>query len=145
MSGILISVSSRPCLSFARGTPDMVQLLVDYYGILVFLRSLNEQLGSNFSVNGIQAAVFAVVALSLNSDAFMSETIRSAMLSVGAGQLEACYSVNMTTRQALFRVVLPQAFTVALPPLGNSLISLLIVVALIYWVCCIVLEYLFGC
>ncbi|WP_369283037.1 amino acid ABC transporter permease [Oscillibacter sp. GMB15532] len=173
----ILSPLCKLYLSFARGTPAMVQLLVAYYGIPVFLRSLNEQLGSNLSVNGIPASVFAVVALSLNSGAFMSETIRSAMLSVDAGQLEACYSVNMTTRQALFRVVLPQAFTVALPPLGNSFISLLketslifnisviemmaaakivgsrsfrffevyIVVALIYWGCCIVLEYLFGC
>ena len=94
------------------------------------------------------------------------------MLSVDAGQLEACYSVNMTTRQALTRVLLPQAFSVALPPLGNSFISLVketslvfnisvveimaaakiagsrgyrffevyIVVAIIYWVCCFILE-----
>ena len=93
-----------------------------------------------------------------------------------AGQLEACYSVNMTTRQALTRVILPQAFSVALPPLGNSFISLVketslvfnisvveimaaakivgsrsfrffevyIVVALIYWVCCFILERLLG-
>ncbi len=150
----------------------MVQLLVAYYGIPIFLKGINESIGTNFNVMGISANVFAVAALSLNSGAFMSETIRSAILSVEAGQLEACYSVNMTTMQAMRRVVLPQAFAVALPPLGNSLISLLketslifnisviemmaaakivgarsfrffevyIVVALIYWVCCFILE-----
>lgn len=170
-----IIVLSQICviyISFIRGTPAMVQLLVAYYGIPIFLKGINESLGTNFNVMGISANVFAVAALSLNSGAFMSETIRSAILSVEAGQLEACYSVNMTTMQAMRRVVLPQAFAVALPPLGNSLISLLketslifnisviemmaaakivgarsfrffevyIVVALIYWVCCFVLE-----
>lgn len=163
-------------ISFIRGTPAMVQLIVAYYGIPVFLKALNAQFGLNLSVNGVPASVFAIVALSLNSAAFMSETIRSALLSVDAGQLEACYSVNMTTRQALIRVILPQAFTVALPPLGNSFISLLketslvfyisvvemmaaarivgsrsfrffevyIVVALIYWGCCLILERLIA-
>lgn len=62
----------------------------------------------------------------------MSETIRSAMLAVDAGQLEPCYSVNMTTVQAMRRVILPQAFTVALPPLGNSFISLLKETSLVF-------------
>ncbi len=170
-----IRILSQICvvyISFIRGTPAMVQLLVAYYGIPIMLKGLNESLGTNWNVNGIPASVFAVAALSLNSAAFMSETIRSAILSVEAGQMEACYSVNMTTLQAMRRVVLPQAFAVALPPLGNSLISLLketslifnisviemmaaakivgarsfrffevyIVVALIYWLCCLTLE-----
>lgn len=174
-----VKVLSQICLvyiSFIRGTPAMVQLVMAYYGIPVLLRSINSQFHVDLSVSGIPASVFAVVALSLNSAAFMSETIRSAMLSVDAGQLEACYSVNMTTRQALIRVILPQAFTVALPPLGNSFISLLketslvfyisvvemmaaarivggrsfrffevyIVVALIYWGCCLILERLLA-
>ena len=168
----VLSPICKAYISLMRGTPAMVQLLVAYYGIPIFLRGLNQQFGTNLSVNGVPAEFFAIVALSMNSAAFMSETIRSAMLSVDAGQLEACYSVNMTTRQALTRVLLPQAFSVALPPLGNSFISLVketslvfnisvveimaaakiagsrgyrffevyIVVAIIYWVCCFLLE-----
>lgn len=159
-------------VSFMRGTPAMVQLLVAYYGIPILLRGINAQLGTNISVNGIPASAFAVFALSLNSGAFMSETIRGAMMAVDAGQLEACYSVNLSTMQALRRIILPQAFTNALPALGNSFISLLketslifnisviemmaqakitgsesyrffevyIVVALIYWVVCFLME-----
>lgn len=159
-------------ISFIRGTPAMVQLLIAYYGIPIFLRGLNEQFGWNLGVSGVPASVFAVIALALNYGAFMSETIRSAMLSVDVGQLEASYSLNMTTSQAMRHILLPQAFNVALPPLGNSFISLLketslifnisviemmaaakivgsrsyrffevyIVVALIYWLCCVVLE-----
>ena len=172
----VLSGACKVYISFMRGTPAMVQLLLVYYGLPILLRGINARWGLSLSVNGVPASVFAVLALSMNSAAFMSETIRSAMLSVDAGQLEACYSVNMTTSQAMRRVVLPQAFTVALPPLGNSFISLLketslvftisvmemmsaakvagargfrffeayIVVSLIYWTCCIVLEQLIG-
>ena len=111
-------------VSFIRGTPMLVQLFLVYYGIPILLTSINQSFGTNLNVNRIPAVIFAAVAFSLNCGAYMSETIRSAMLSVDAGQLEACYSVNMSTRQAMLRVILPQAFTVALPPLGNSLISM---------------------
>ena len=114
----------RVYVSFIRGTPMLVQLFLVYYGIPILLAGINSSLGTDLNVNRIPAVVFAAVAFSLNCGAYMSETIRSAMLSVDSGQLEACYSVNMTTRQAMLRVILPQAFTVALPPLGNSLISM---------------------
>ena len=120
----ILTTICRVYVSFVRGTPMLVQLFLVYYGIPILLEGLNAQWGTNFSVNGIPRLVFAAVAFSLNCGAYMSETIRSAMLSVDAGQLEACYSVNMTTRQAMIRIILPQAFTVALPPLGNSLISM---------------------
>lgn len=126
---------SRVCqvyVSFMRGTPAMVQLLIAYYGIPILLRGVNERLGTSISVNGIPASAFAVFALSLNSGAFMSETIRGAMLAVDAGQLEACYSVNLSTLQAMQRILLPQAFTNALPALGNSFISLLKETSLIF-------------
>lgn len=97
----VLSPICKAYISLIRGTPAMVQLLVAYYGIPIMLKSLNAQLGTGLSVNGVPAEVFAIVALSMNSAAFMSETIRSAMLSVDAGQLEACYSVNMTTRVVL--------------------------------------------
>ena len=119
-------------VSFMRGTPAMVQLLVAYYGVPILLRGMNEGLGTRFSVNVIPAAAFAVFALSLNSGAFMSETIRGAMMAIDAGQLEACYSVNLSAGQALRRIILPQAFTNALPALGNSFISLLKETSLVF-------------
>jgi polar amino acid transport system permease protein len=64
-----------------------------------------------------------VLALGLNSSAFSSEMIRSALMSVGKGQTEAAYALGMTYGQALWRIILPEAMTVALPTLGNSLIS----------------------
>lgn len=115
---------SRVFVSIMRGTPAMCQLLLAYYGLPVALQAINQQLGTSFSVNGIPPMVFAVGALSLNGAAFMSETIRSSMQSVGRDQIEACYSVNMTPWQAIWHVVLPQALSSAVAPLGNTAISM---------------------
>jgi His/Glu/Gln/Arg/opine family amino acid ABC transporter permease subunit len=160
-------------ISFIRGTPTLVQLLLVYYGLPIILSAINARFGTSLSVNAVPKLIFASVALSINAGAYMSEIIRSAIMSVDAGQLEACYSVNMSTAQAMRRIILPQAFVVALPPLGNSFISMLketslvfnisvveimaqsrliasrsfrffeiyIVVSVIYWICCIILEH----
>jgi His/Glu/Gln/Arg/opine family amino acid ABC transporter permease subunit len=163
-------------ISFIRGTPTLVQLLLVYYGLPILLGAINVRFGTDLSVNAVPKLVFASAALSVNAGAYMSETIRSAVMSVDAGQMEACYSVNMSTAQAMRRIILPQAFVVALPPLGNSFISMLketslvfnisvveimaqsrliasrsfrffevyIVVSVLYWICCIVLEHLLA-
>jgi len=66
-----------------------------------------------------------VITFSLHSAAYFSEVIRSAYLAVGQGQLEAAYSIGMGYGQAIRRILLPQAFGIAIPPLGNNVISLL--------------------
>jgi His/Glu/Gln/Arg/opine family amino acid ABC transporter permease subunit len=119
-------------ISFIRGTPTLVQLLLVYYGLPIFLNSLNAQFGTTFSVNAVPKLIFAVLALSANSGAYMSEVIRSALLSVDAGQMEACLSVNMSAWTALRRIIIPQAFAVALPALGNNFISLLKETSLVF-------------
>ena len=95
-----------------RGTPLLVQLFVVFYG----LPSL-----------GIILDPFpaAVIVFSINEGAYCAETIRAALESVPAGQMEAGYCVGMTYLQTMRRIVLPQALRTAFPPLFNSLISLL--------------------
>ncbi|MDR1378374.1 MAG: amino acid ABC transporter permease [Synergistaceae bacterium] len=130
-----IKIASKLCkvyISFIRGTPALVQLLLVYYGLPIFLNAINSRFGTNISVNAVPRLVFAVIALSLNSGAYMSEIIRSALLSVDKGQMEACHSVNMSTWTALRRVILPQTFVVALPPLGNNFISMLKETSLVF-------------
>ncbi|MDR0628826.1 MAG: amino acid ABC transporter permease [Treponema sp.] len=119
-------------VSYIRGTPALVQIMLVYFGIPLILRVLNEYLGTSFNVNGVPRMVFAIVALSFNAGAYMSETIRSALLAVDVGQLEAAYSVNMSVRQALVRIVIPQAFAVAIPPLANTLVSLIKETSLVF-------------
>lgn len=94
-----------------RGTPLLVQLYVIFYG----LPSL-----------GIILDAFpsAVIVFSINTGAYASETIRAAIESIPAGQMEAGYCVGMTYPQIMRRIILPQAMRTAFPPLSNSLISL---------------------
>lgn len=106
-------------LSFIRCTPVLVQLFLVFYGLPQLLLLIG------IDINKWNAVIFAVFAFSLHSSALLSEIIRSAYLSVGLAQQEAAYSVGMTYWQSLKRIILPQAFRVALPNLGNDLIMLL--------------------
>lgn len=110
-------------VSIVRGTPVLVQLYIVYFGVPMFFKYLNQKYGTNLAVANIPGFVYAVLALGLNSSAFSSEMIRSAILSVDKGQLEAAHALGMTYGQTLRRIIIPEAFTVALPTIGNSLIS----------------------
>lgn len=94
-----------------RGTPLIVQLFIIFYG----LPSLGLM---------IPAFPSAVIAFSLNLAAYSSETIRSAILSVPTGQIEAGYMIGMSYSQIMIHIILPQALRVAFPTLFNSLIGL---------------------
>jgi polar amino acid transport system permease protein len=112
-------------ISFVRGTPIILQLYITYYGIPLFLKWINRTYGTSYDMAAIPAVVFAILALGLNQSAFDSEIIRAAIQSVDKGQIEAARSMGMKGTQVLRRVILPQALTVALPSLANSLISLI--------------------
>ncbi|MGO4958397.1 ABC transporter substrate-binding protein/permease [Luteococcus sp. Sow4_B9] len=98
-------------VSVFRGTPLLVQLFIVFFG----LPQLGVRLGPWPS---------AVLAFSLNVAAYAAEIIRSAILSVPKGQWEAASTIGMNRALALRRVILPQAARVAVPPLSNTLISL---------------------
>ncbi|WP_326512538.1 amino acid ABC transporter permease [Clostridium intestinale] len=94
-----------------RGTPLLVQLFIIFYGlpkIGVILAPLPS----------------AIIGFTMNMGAYNSEVIRAAIISIAKGQWEAAYSIGMTKRQALDRIILPQAARVSIPPLFNSFISL---------------------
>jgi len=112
-------------VSFMRGTPLLVQIFLAYYGIPLILRYLSDHYGLNSDISSIPAIVFMYVSFSLNVGAYLSETIRASILSVGKGQVEAAESLGMTTAQILRRIIIPQAAVVAVPNLGNSFIALL--------------------
>ncbi|MGY4491336.1 cystine ABC transporter permease [Pseudomonas sp. TE3610] len=102
---------SRVYVSFFRGTPLLVQLFVIYYGL--------PQVG--IELDPLPAAL---IGFSLNMAAYVCEILRAAISSVDRGQWEAAASIGMTRGQTLRRAILPQAARTALPPLGNSFISL---------------------
>ena len=94
-----------------RGTPLLVQLFVVFYGL------------PNLGVT-MDAFPAAVLVFSINEGAYCAETMRGALESVPAGQIEAGYCVGMSYTQIMRRIVLPQALRTAFPPLSNSLISM---------------------
>lgn len=112
-------------VSFTRGTPIIVQLYLTYYGIPIILKYYNYYNGTNYNLNDIPSLLFVLVAFSLNEAAYNSESIRAAIQSIDKGQIEAAHSLGMTSLQVLRRITIPEAFVVALPTLGNSLIGLL--------------------
>ena len=94
-----------------RGTPVLVQLFVVFFGL--------PKLGVL-----IDPFPCAVLVFSINEGAYCAETMRAALESVPRGQMEAGYCVGMSYFQIMRRIVLPQAFRTAFPPLSNSLIAL---------------------
>lgn len=108
----LIRNIARGYVSIIRGTPILVQIFIVYYGLPDY--------GIRF---GPLTAAF--ISLSLNIGAYLSETIRGAILSVGKGQEEAALSLGLSPWQTMQRVILPQAARVAIPPMGNTFIGML--------------------
>jgi len=95
-----------------RGTPLLVQLLIIYTGLPL--------MGIRFSV--VQAALLG---LSLNEAAYLSEIVRAGILSVSSGQRDAAKALGLSRSLTFRLVILPQALRVIIPPLGNSVNGLL--------------------
>jgi polar amino acid transport system permease protein len=110
--GLLLSgIAAFYCWVF-RGTPLLVQLLIIYTGLPL--------LGVRFSV--LEAALLG---LSLNEAAYLSEIVRSGIMSVQKGQTEAARALGLRRVQVFRFVVWPQALRIIIPPLGNSVNGLL--------------------
>ena len=115
---------------FFRGTPLLVQLLFWFFlsalypritlGLPFDLTLLD--LDTNSIISPLSAALLG---LGLNEAAYMSEIVRSGILSVPPGQTEAAHAIGMNRLQVMRRVVLPQAMRVIVPPTGNETIGML--------------------
>ncbi|WP_299095651.1 amino acid ABC transporter permease [uncultured Metabacillus sp.] len=102
-----------------RCTPSIVLLFLVYYGLPAIAGNFGTDL------NNLHTAVFVVITFSLQIGALMSEVMRTAYEAIDQGQYEAAVSVGLSPTQAFRRIVLPQAFVVALPNFGNSLLELM--------------------
>ncbi|SEN76442.1 amino acid ABC transporter permease [Paenibacillus sp. OV219] len=112
-------------VTFIRGTPMLTHLLIIYFGLPMIVDGLCEQFGIGFRSASIPMIDFAFLSFSITAGAYMSEVVRSGLLVVNRGQIEAAYSVGMTTPQALRRIVFPQALAASVPNLANSVIGML--------------------
>ncbi|NBD26545.1 amino acid ABC transporter permease [Paenibacillus glycinis] len=112
-------------VTFIRGTPMLTHLLIIYFGLPMIIDAVSAQLGLGFRSASIPMIDFAFLAFSITAGGYMSEVVRSGLLTVNRGQIEAAYSVGMTTPQAIRRIVFPQAMAASIPNLANSFIGML--------------------
>ncbi|WP_153979831.1 amino acid ABC transporter permease [Paenibacillus xylanilyticus] len=112
-------------VSFLRGTPMLMHLFLIYYGIPMIIDKLSERYGWAFQSASIPILVFVLIAFSLTAGAYMSEIIRSGILVVDRGQMEAAHAVGMSTSQALRRIILPQAIGAVLPNMCSMFVGFL--------------------
>ncbi len=106
----LLDLLCRAYLTIIRGTPTMIQLLIMYY--VVFASTDNRVL-------------VAILAFGINSGAYVAEVVRSGIMSIDKGQMEAGRSLGFSYAQTMIVVILPQAFKNCLPALLNEFITLL--------------------
>jgi cystine transport system permease protein len=110
-SNVVLTNAARFYISVIRGTPLLVQLFIVFYAM--------PELGVK-----IDPFPAAIIAFSLNVGGYAAEIIRSAIQSIPKGQWEAAETIGLNYVGSLRRIVLPQATRVAVPPLSNTLISL---------------------
>ena len=108
-------------IEFFRGTPLMVQLMFIFYGL--------PMIGVTFPdvpfIENFQRFAAGIVAMSLNSCAYVAEVIRSGIQAVDPGQMEAARSLGFKKSQSMMMVVLPQAIRNILPALGNEFVTVI--------------------
>ena len=102
---------SKWYVDIIRGTPSILQLMIIYY---VIFKSVN-----------INIIIVGILAFGLNSAAYVSEIIRSGLISIDKGQMEAGLSLGLSYGKTMRYIILPQAIKNVLPALGNEFITLL--------------------
>lgn len=160
---------SAAIISFFRGTPIIIQLILIFYGLPELMKPFG------LDLTRVSPVVFVVLTFGLNSGASLAEIYRLSVNSVDRGQSEAAASVGMTGWSTFYRIVFPQAFRVAMPHLSNVVVSSLkdtslafsvgvmdmmgrgeaiglvsyrllevyISLAIIYYIICLLLQYFF--
>ena len=115
----LLSIPASIYVEVVRGTPLLVQLYLVYYSL--------PQIGQYFDTDKLTLDNFfvGVICLAGNYAAYESEIHRAGLQAIDKGQREAALSIGMSERQSFFRVVLPQAFRIIVPPIINDLIAML--------------------
>lgn len=115
---MLINIPARIYVTVFRGTPLFVQILIIHFAAIPGIYNL-------IGKESPEAIVSGIVALSLNSGAYIAEIFRGGIQSIDKGQTEAARSLGMTANQTMRYIIIPQAFKRMLPPLGNEFIALL--------------------
>jgi len=109
----LLNKGARIYVEVFRNTPALVQLIWIFY-CLPFILKIN-----------IDAIMASIIALGINSGAYMSEDFRAGILAIDKGEVEAAKALGMSYWQTIQKIVLPQAIRILIPPLVNHAVSLM--------------------
>jgi arginine/ornithine transport system permease protein len=113
-----------------RGIPELVLMLLVFYGGTMGLNHILQTMGSNASVD-INPFIAGVLTLGMVYGAYMSETFRGAILAIPAGQAEAAQAFGMGRQHIFMRIILPQMVRYALPGFSNNWLVLIKATALV--------------
>ena len=111
----LLQTIARIYVTVLRGTPLLVQMYIAYFFLPIAFPIMNN----------LSKETYVLIALIMNSSAYVSEIIRGGINSVDAGQTEAARSLGMSARNTMIRIVLPQAIKNILPALANEYIAMI--------------------
>lgn len=112
-------------ISFIRGTPMVLQILIIYSLLPSLLNLIIKKLGIAINVFDVNPILYAYIVFTLNTIAVLSEVFRSALSTVSKEQMEAAQCAGLSNFRAYTRIIIPQALVVALPNLCNVTINLL--------------------
>lgn len=107
-----------------RGTPLLVQLVYIYYVVPLLIEVIVYLITGNDQKVEMSPVVAGIIGMGINYGTYISEVIRSAIISIDKGQIEAGLALGLSRRQAMFRIVIPQAIRNSIPVFGNYLVML---------------------
>lgn len=111
----ILSAIAVVYVNVLRGTPLLVQMYIAYFFLPIAIPALNS----------VSKEVYVLIALIMNSSAYVSEIIRGGINSVDKGQTEAARSLGMTAKNTMTKIILPQAIKNILPALANEYIAMI--------------------
>ena len=134
--GLILSLMCNSCFIWLRGpariyievirsTPFITQIFLVYFGLSTVLYDIGTHFGNYTLANAVNGWTAGISVLAINYSAYEAEVFRAGFLSVERGQTEAALSLGMDAQQNFFRIVLPQAIPLMIPPFVNDLIYML--------------------
>lgn len=109
---------------FIRGTPLLVQLVYMYYVVPLLITCVGQLIGIEGFKCNISPLVAGTLGLGINYGTYIAEVIRAAIISIDGGQREAALALGLTPRQAMMRIIVPQAMKNSIPVFGNYLVMM---------------------
>lgn len=109
---------------FIRGTPLLVQMVYIYYVVPLIIQLAVVLLGNKDFEFSMAAVTAGIIGLGINYGTYISEVIRSAILSIDNGQKEAALALGCSPMQAMFEIIIPQAIRNSIPVFGNYLVMM---------------------